>query len=237
MRLSFAIRALAFAALLLATVGGAPAVAQVEVVSETTATRLEVAALPSSPGRFLLSATVTTGFGHGVADGRIVFYDLTTSTVLGWTDAGRPSLTVERLAPGRHLLRADYAGSASRLPLIVLPSQSAEVALDVRATPRLILSSSHRAPPPGAVVTLTAAVTGAQGVPSGAVSFRDGERVIAAHVPLDRTGLATFTTSALDDGIGGILVVYDGDGRYEPASARIEPTDEGPLAQADAPRM
>ncbi|NEW89403.1 Ig-like domain repeat protein [Rhodopseudomonas sp. WA056] len=235
MRLSSANAVLAAAALVFG-LGSGPAAAQIEVVSEATTIRLDVTSQPV-PGRFLLSATLTTGFGHGVADGRIVFHDLTTGTVLGWTEAGRPSLMVEGLVPGRHRLRADYAGSASRLPLIVLPSQSAEVALDVLAVPRVTLSSSDSSPPPGAVVTLTVAVTGALGPPVGTVSFRDGEQVIAANVPLDRAGLATFTTSALDNGIGGIVVSYEGDRRYAPASARLEATGDGALTLADTPRM
>ncbi|PZA09242.1 Ig-like domain repeat protein [Rhodopseudomonas palustris] len=236
MRLSFAIAAFGCAALLSGVIS-TPAAAQVEVVSEVTTTGLDVVAQPAVPGRFVLNAAVRTDYGAGVADGRIVFYDLSTSTVLGWTDAARPSLTVDGLAPGRHLLRADYAGSASRLPLVVLPSQSAEVALDVLVKPRLILSSSNPAPAPGAVVTLTAAVTGSHGPPTGMVSFRDGDRVIAAHVPLDRTGQATFTTSALDNGIGGVVVIYEGDCHYAPAAAQIGPTEDGALALAATPRM
>ncbi|MGX7744985.1 Ig-like domain-containing protein [Rhodopseudomonas parapalustris] len=234
MRLSSAIAAIGFAALL-PGVNSTPAAAQVEVVSEATTTRLDIAAQPA--GRYLLSATVRTDYGAGVADGRIVFYDLSTSTVLGWTDAARPSLTVDGLAPGHHLLRADYAGSASRLPLVVLPSQSTETALDVLVKPRLTLSSSDLAPAPGAVVTLTAVVTGSHGLPAGTVSFRDGDRVIAAHMPLDRTGLAAFTTSALDNGIGGVVVIYEGDRSYAPASAQLAPSDDSTLAQADTPRM
>ena len=236
MRLSYVSAALAVAALM-PGLTSLPAAAQVEVVSETTVTRLDITAEPSVPGRFVLSATVRTGYGAGVPDGRVVFYDLSTSTVLGWIDAGKPSLTVDGLKPGRHLLRADYAGSASRLPLIVLPSQSAEVALDVLAQPRLTLSSSDAAPAPGAVVTLTAAVTGPHGLPTGTVSFRDGDRVIAAHVPLDRTGLAAFTTSALDNGVGGIVVVYEGDHHYARATAQLAPNEDRALALAAAPRM
>lgn len=86
-------------------------------------------------------------------------------------------------------------------------------------------------------MTLTAAVTGPHGVPTGAVSFRDGDRVIATHVPLDRTGLAAFTTSALDNGIGGIMVVYEGDHHYARATAQLAPAEDRALALAAAPRM
>ncbi|NEW93370.1 Ig-like domain-containing protein [Rhodopseudomonas sp. BR0M22] len=236
MRLSSLFAAVGVAVLLTGVISP-PAAAQVEVVSEATTTGLDVAAQPAVSGRYLLSATVRTDYGAGVADGRIVFYDLSTSTVLGWTDAATPSLTVDGLAPGRHLLRADYAGSASRLPLIVLPSQSAETALDVLAKPRLTLSSSDLAPTSGAVVTLTAAVTGAHGLPTGTVSFRDGDRVIAAHVPLSQTGLAAFTTSALDNGIGGLVAIYEGDGRYAPVSAQFVPTEGSAMTLAATPRM
>jgi hypothetical protein len=237
MRLSFAARAVALAALLLPAGLTGTACAQYEMVSE--ATSIGLSALPDSAvsGRVVLNAALTTTYGQSVADGRIVFHDLSTMKVLGWTDVAQPSLTVEGLSPGRHVLRADYSGSAVRLPLIVLPSQSAELALDVLAKPVLTLSSSEQGVTPGALVTLVAAVTGSHGIPGGAVTFRDGDRVIAAHVPLDRTGLASFSTSALEGGVGGVVVVYEGDGRYAPASAQLDPSGRGALALVDTPRM
>jgi hypothetical protein len=70
------------------------------------------------------------------------------------------------------------------------------------------------------VVTLTAAIAGRGGLPTGAVTFRDGERVLAAHVGLDRTGVASFTTSALGDGSREITAEYEGDGTHASAISR-----------------
>jgi len=236
MRLSSVIRALLLAALLLPVATGGTALAQYEIVTEGTSIKLTATADPAIVGRYVLTAALEGQFGQGVADGRVAFYDLSTSRVLGWTGVAHPRITVDGLAPGRHLLRADYTGSNGLLPVIVLPSQSDELALDVLATPIVTLSSSQLQATSGALVTLVVAVTGSHGVPGGTVTFRDGDRVLATHVPLDRTGLVSFATSALDDGLGQVVAVYEGDGRYAPAAARLEPA-AATMALVDPPRM
>jgi len=206
-------------------------------VPQITSVTLSASADPAVSGRFHLTAAITSNFGTGVAGGRVVFQDMTTLRVLGWTDAGKPSVTVDGLAPGPHRLRADYTGSNTLLPVVALPSQSPELALDVHARPLLTLSSSDRTIAPGQLVTFTVTVTGSHGAPGGAVTFRDGERVIAAHMPLDRAGAAAFTTSALPEGSRNIVAAYEGDTRYAPATTAIEQTVTGTVAFADPPRM
>ncbi|WP_322518051.1 Ig-like domain-containing protein [Rhodopseudomonas palustris] len=235
MRLLY-LRGLALAALLLSAGLTGTASAQVEVITESTTVALSAAADKAVQGRVTLTAAITTRYGAGAADGRITFLDMTTMRVLGWTSVAQPRLTVDGLAPGRHLLRADYSGSAGRLPVIVLPSQSDELALDVLARPMVTLSSSAGVTAPGELVTFTVTVTGSAGTPGGLVTLRDGDSVMAAHVPLDRVGTAAFTTSALPDGVRAVTVDYQGDARYAAAEAQIDHRVTATIASAE-PRM
>lgn len=235
MRLLY-LRGLALVALLLPVGLTGSALAQYEIVSERTTVSLSATVDPIASGRVTLSAEIRTDFGTSVADGRITYLDMTTMRVLGWTSVAQPQLVVEGLAPGRHALRADFSGSALMLPVLVLPSQSAEVALDVLAQPTLTLVSSKGVTAPGELVTLTVSVSGSAGQPAGLVTFRDGDSVLAAHVPLDRSGTAAFTTSALADGVRRIVVEYEGDARYAKATAKIEQLVTATVASAE-PRM
>ncbi|WP_420135483.1 Ig-like domain-containing protein [Rhodopseudomonas sp.] len=235
MRMSFW-RALVRAAVLALVALPGAALAQYEVLSEQTTTVLTATADPAVPGRVSLRAEVGTAFGSGVPEGRITFLDMGTLRVLGWSSVEQPQITIEGLPPGRHVLRADYSGSAAHLPLIVLPSHSAEIPVDILMQPALTLSSSNDLIAPGDVVTFAVTVTGGAGVPTGSVTFRDGDEVIAAHVRLDHAGIAAFTTSALSPGSRSIAATYEGDGRYAAAETRIEQQVTSPVALI-APRL
>ena len=57
------------------------------------------------------------------------------------------------------------------LPLIVLPSHSAEVPVDIRMQPALTLSSSNDLIAPGDVVTFAVTVTGGAGEKRTLITF------------------------------------------------------------------
>lgn len=71
----------------------------------------------------------------------------------------------------------------------------------------------------GAPVALTATVTGTAGgpTPTGAVSFRDGGREVAAATLVD--GEATASTSTLPVGGRSLTAVYQGDATYEASTS------------------
>jgi hypothetical protein len=209
-------RAVVVFALLLSSVEAA--FAQSVVLAEPTTVALTSSENPTGPGGSVtFTASVMTRQGVGVPGGIIQFIDETTMAVLGWAPVAAPSITVSRLAPGRHPIRADYSGTAEFLPLVVQPSQSAVLIHTVLATPDVLLASSQNPSIPGQLVTLTAVVSCDAGTPKGTVTFSDGRSVIAAHVALDRSGTASFTTSALTDGPRAIVAVYEGDGEHAPA--------------------
>lgn len=219
-------RAVVLFALLLSSAGAA--FAQSVVLAEPTIVTLTSSENPAGPdGSVTFTASVMTQQGGGVPGGTIQFIDETTMAVLGWADVAAPSITVSRLTPGRHPIRADYSGTTDFLPLVVQPSQSALLTQTVLATPDVILSSSQNPSAPGQLVTLTAMVTCDAGPPKGTVTFSDGSSVIAAHVALDRSGAASFTTSALTDGTRTIVAQYEGDGEHATAVSQQLVQDVG----------
>jgi hypothetical protein len=207
-------------AVLLALLSAEAASAQSTVIDEPTSVTLISSANPAGDGHGItLTALVTTAEGEGVPGGTIQFVDETTMTVLGWADVATPSITVNNLPTGRHLIRAEYSGTTEFQPMVVQPSQSEVLTQIELATPDVFVSSSQNPSVPGQVVTLTAMVTSQLGTPRGTVTFRDGRRVIAAHVGLDRSGIASFTTSALTDGSQDIVAQYEGDGEHAAAAS------------------
>jgi hypothetical protein len=63
----------------------------------------------------------------------------------------------------------------------------------------------------------------AQGaIPTGTVTFRAGDAVIAAGVALDAVGAASFITSALPEGAYPITVAYHGDAIHAPVTSALD---------------
>ncbi|KZD21756.1 Ig-like domain-containing protein [Tardiphaga robiniae] len=210
-----------------ACVLASPTAVRAQSIIHSEQTRTTLASSIDATGRTTLTASVTSERGGGVPGGIVRFVDETTLTVLGWVDVAHPWLVVERLPPGPHRFRADYMGTSNYLPVVVQPSQSAVVVEIIRGTPAVAVSSSENPCPSGAVVTLTAAIASRDGVPKGGVTFRDGEQILAAHVGLDRAGMASFTTSALADGARWITVEYEGDTVHAPAASPPLTVDVG----------
>lgn len=210
-----------------ACVLASPTAVRAQSIIHSEQTRTTLAASIDVAGRTTLTASVTSERGGGVPGGIVRFVDETTLMVLGWVDVAHPSLVVQRLPPGPHRFRADYMGTSNYLPVVVQPSQSAVVEETIRVMPAVALSSSENPCPSGAVVTLTAAIAGGVGIPKGAVTFRDGEQILATHVGLDRAGTASFTTSALADGTRWITAEYEGDTVHAPAASPPLTVDVG----------
>jgi hypothetical protein len=72
----------------------------------------------------------------------------------------------------------------------------------------------------GEPVTFTATVTGGSGTPSGSVDFLDGATLLGT-VALNASGIATFTTSALNAGSHTINGNYSGDTTYATSTGNV----------------
>jgi hypothetical protein len=72
----------------------------------------------------------------------------------------------------------------------------------------------------GASVTFTVTVIGAGNVPTGTASFVDAKITLAA-VPLNSSGVATFSTSSLSIGTHNIYAHYNGSSQYNTTSSNL----------------
>ncbi|MGE0128799.1 MAG: Ig-like domain repeat protein [Blastocatellales bacterium] len=76
----------------------------------------------------------------------------------------------------------------------------------------------------GQSVTFTAMVTdnsNSNPVTSSTVTFKEGSTTLAANVPLDAMGKATFTTSSLTEGVHIITAMYNGDINFGASSGSV----------------
>lgn len=202
--------------------------AQAEVISVVTTTRIMSSVNPVAPGEAVtLSAQVDADRG-GVPGGSIDFFDESTMVWLGRADVASPSITVANLPSGAHPIRAHYTGTTF-FPVVAMPSSSAILIQHVRAVPRLEVSTSRNPSAAGEPVTLVAMLSAGEQRPTGSVTFRDGERILAAGIRLDHDGRAAFITSALSDGAHAISADYEGDLVFARVVATVrQQVGEGP---------
>ena len=195
--------------------------AQAEIVGVATTTAIITSVNPAAPGAAVtLTARVEADHG-GVPGGSIDFFDESTMVWLGRADVASPSITVANLSPGAHPIRAHYSGSTAFLPVVAMPSSSAILIQHVRAVPQLEVSTSRNPSAPGEPLTLVANVSAGAQRPTGTVTFRDGERVLAAGIRLDRNGRAAFITSALSGGMHVLSADYEGDAVFAKVVATL----------------
>ncbi|MDP9403998.1 MAG: Ig-like domain repeat protein [Actinomycetota bacterium] len=180
-------------------------------VSVTTSPENPVLGEPVS-----FSAVVTTANG-GAATGTVTFTD--GSTPLGTADIGSDNtatFTTSALSVGEHAVTASYSGDDN-----VTASTSEAVSRSVgKAAAGVTLASSANPSPAAEPVTLTATVTApgeGMAVPSGTVTFHDGDAILGS-IALDAAGSAALTVS-LDAGEHIITATYEGDANYLSATS------------------
>ena len=165
-----------------------------------------------NPSRFgqtvIFSANVITGSGTGDLTGTVAFFDGTnklqaTAVESGWATFSTPALTV-----GSHSISAVYSGDP-----LHLASTSASIVQTVNEVTATSISSNVNPIAVGSAVTFTATVliSGGGGVaPKGTVTFNDGATVLN-QAAINGSGVATYTTSLLSNGMHSITAAYEGD--------------------------
>lgn len=110
---------------------------------------------------------------------------------------------------GSHDVYADYEGDG------VFNASSGSTAQTVIATPTLMLTSSKNPSTFGESVSFSVTASGPSGLPlpTGSVSFKAGQTVLAT-VALSGAGKASIATAALAAGSHAISVAYAGNGTY-----------------------
>ena len=150
-----------------------------------------IAGVDSTPASSLDNITPTLTYYDGSG---------TAGTSLGPTPPSAPgTYTVVAAFPGN----VDYSAVLST-PLSFTIGQGAAT---------LALASSGGSAVYGQPVSFIATVGAVAGTPSGTVTFSDGTTRLAT-VPLDGSGAATFTTSALSVGSHSITATYSGDADF-----------------------
>jgi Bacterial Ig-like domain (group 3)/IPT/TIG domain len=156
--------------------------------------------------------------GAGTPAGTITFRE--GETVLGTVQlsGGNASLSLKSLAPGEYAITATYSGDANDKASEAGPVKQAVT----KASTELALTSTLNPAPFGSSATLKAtvkALTPGGGTPSGAVTFREGETVLAS-VPLS-AGTAKYALKTTAPGEREITATYSGEADYESSSGAI----------------
>jgi hypothetical protein len=131
---------------------------------------------------------------------------------------GNASVTTSALTADKHFITVSYSGdsnfSAGSSSLIQIVHASASTTT---------LTSSLNPSTPGQQITFTAtvaAVPPSSGTPTGQVTFQDGTTVIG-QVPLNSSGVASFSTSSLSAGSHTITGVYASDTNFAASSGTL----------------
>lgn len=184
-----------------------------------TVTSLGADANPLNAGATLhLSALVSLPPGAtavGSLSGDVTFRDGT--SVLGAVainSSGQATLAATSLAVGQHVITASFGGGKN-----YAPSSSISLSETVQQTAvQVSLSSVSTSTLMGKPASFSVAVTSATGIPTGTVSFRDGNTVLGTAT-LDAKGDANFTSSLLAQGTHDITCTYGGDSNYLPGTS------------------
>jgi predicted secreted protein len=156
--------------------------------------------------------------GAGTPAGTVTFSE--SETVLGTVQlsGGNASLSLKTLAPGEHAISATYSGDANDKASEAGPVDQ----VVTKASTELALTSTLNPAPFGSSATLKAtvkAVTPGGGTPTGTVTFREGETVLAT-VPLS-AGTAKYALKSTSPGEHEITATYSGEADYEASSGGI----------------
>ncbi|MGA2622847.1 MAG: Ig-like domain repeat protein [Bacteroidota bacterium] len=179
-----------------------------QVVNRVATTGILSSALnPSFYGQAVMLADSVTGSPDS---GTVQFKDGNNN--LGLPDSinanGVAVLTLSLLNAGSHSIAAVYSGTSS-----LLPNTSNVVLQVVRKKPTSSILTSSRNPSIfGQSVTFRDSVTGSP--VGGSVVFKDGNTSLGVAVPIDSTGVATFTAPGLLRGQHSIRALYSGTSNF-----------------------
>jgi alpha-tubulin suppressor-like RCC1 family protein len=155
--------------------------------------------------------------GAGTPTGSVTFSEGATTLATVSLASGSAQFSLKTLAPGAHDITASYSSSAD-----YEPSEASITQTIVKASTALTLTSAKNPAPYGYTGTLKATVKSVApggGVPSGDVTFREGEAVLAVVSLAGST--ATYPLSSLPAGANEITAVYGGSSNYEASQGAI----------------
>ena len=176
-----------------------------EVISLATSSNLLTASTTAPVATKPVTLTSTLSSNGGTPTGTVTFMDGATAIGTGNVANGVASITTATLAVGPHTITAFYGGDAKDST-----STSNAVTVTVQAaTTKVGLTPSQNPTNFGQSFTLSAAVSGNGGVPTGSVTFSDGGTALQSVTLLN--GVANYTTTSLTDGSHVFTASYGGD--------------------------
>jgi hypothetical protein len=191
-------------------VGGVTILINVSPAPARTATTTTLASSqnPSAYGQSVSFRATVSAQSGGNPTGTVTFSD--GRSTLGTVSLvnGSASLSLSGFTVGSHSISASYTGdsgfspSSSALTQIVNPVATT-TAVAVSPNPSVF----------GQSIAITATVTSGAGIPTGSVTFNDGATELAVG-PLNGSGQAVFSTSALVSGPHTITASYGGAGNF-----------------------
>ena len=199
-----------------------------------TTTSLTPSSTHATSGQAItFTAAVAPKSGSGVPAGTVAFSDGSTQIgTASLNSSGSTAFDTSSLANGSHSISAAYSGDTN-----FAASKSAAVSITISAQAKIATTTSVSASTaqlaPGQNVTFTAAVapqTGT-GVPTGSVTFLDGQIQLGA-VTLNG-GAASFSTATLAAGTHTVTTVYSGDSNYAASTSAAVTVTVTTAAAAD----
>jgi hypothetical protein len=155
--------------------------------------------------------------GAGTPPGTVTFSEGSTILAIVPLSGTTAKYALKSLAPGSHEIIATYSGNPD------YESSAASISETIaKATTTLTLTSSKNPAPKGSSGTLKATVKAlapGAGTPSGAVTFSEGEAVLAV-VPLAGSS-AAYPLKSLSPGVHEITAAYGGNANYEASLAML----------------
>jgi len=171
-------------------------------------TRVSAPDTPSNTSA-TITATVAGALDNpGTPSGTVTFLDGSNRLGIAPLVSGSATLNAIFADAGIHAITAQYNGDA----VFLASSNTIPVQVTGLAT-RLTLATPADAAP-GSTVILTATINSTGGVPTGQVTFLDGNTSLGTS-PLDGTGIAILRINTLAAGAHSLTASYAGDGKFD----------------------
>jgi sugar lactone lactonase YvrE len=161
----------------------------------------------ANPSLLGVSVTFSAVVANGLAplEGTIVFLDGATQICSVAISNAAAACSTSALTLGSHSITANYSGDDNNAA-----SVSAPLIQVVKQTPLLTLSATPNPSIVSASVALAVTATAPTGIPTGAVTFYDGNTALNSAT-LSAAGTAAFSTATLTPGTHSLTVHYPGD--------------------------
>jgi len=149
----------------------------------------------------------------------VIFSEGTTTLHTGLTDTnGKAVFDTALLAPGAHIISARYLGFSNSTQ-IYPQSTSAPVSVTINSAPTTTAAAvSNNSITAGSVLTISATVSSASGIPFGSATFFDGA-VPLGTVSLHADGSATFSTASLSTGTHALSARFNSNAIFGASSS------------------